>query len=162
MLQSRTYPTTTSAFERSLRGERHRSAHGPSARTWPPHHRPPRYYCRGGHDFRRSPDIPDPGVHSARRLASERPHRRCGPARSRYLAGRRSHRHLARYARAQHPRGAPMLERHQQALRHLLDDAGRALVAVPQRLSLRSIFGRQDHAHHFWRRGLGSGRCHRT
>lgn len=53
-----------------------------------------------------------PGVHSARRPASERPHRRCGPARSRYLAGRRSHRHFARYARAQHPRGAPMLERH--------------------------------------------------
>lgn len=36
------------------------------------------------------------------------------------------------------------------------------LVAVPQRLSLRAVFGRQDHAHHFWRRGLGSGRCHRT
>ena len=29
-----------------------------------------------------------------------------------YLAGRRSHRHLARHARAQHPRGAPVLERH--------------------------------------------------
>ena len=54
----------------------------------------------------------DPGIHSARRPASERPHRRRGPARSRYLARRRSHRHLARYARAQHPRGAPMLERH--------------------------------------------------
>ncbi len=49
MLQSRACPTTTSAFERSLRGERHRSAHGPRARARPPHHRPPRHYCRGGH-----------------------------------------------------------------------------------------------------------------
>lgn len=24
------------------------------------------------------------------------------------------------------------------------------------------FLGDQDHAHHFWRRGLGSGRCHRT
>ena len=75
-------------------------------------HRPPRHYCRGGHNFCRPPNIPDPGVHSARRPASERSHRRRGPARSRYLAGRRSHRHLARHACAQHSRGAPMLERH--------------------------------------------------
>ncbi len=37
-------------------------------------HRPPRYYRCGGHHFCRSPDISDPGVHSARRLASERPY----------------------------------------------------------------------------------------
>lgn len=112
MLQSRACPTTTSAFERSLRGERHRTAHGPSARARPPHHRPPCHYCRGGHHFCRSPDISDLGVHSTRRPASERSHRRRGPTRSRYLARRRPHRHLARYARAQHPRGTPMLERH--------------------------------------------------
>ena len=35
-------------------------------------------------------------------------------------------------------------------------------VAVSQYLSLRPVFGRQDHAHHFWRRGLGPGRCHRA
>ena len=160
MLQSPACPTITSAFERSLRGERHRSAHGPRARARPPHHRPPRHYCRGGHDFRHSSDISDPGVHSARRPATERSHRRRRLTRSRHLARRRSYRYLARHARAQHPRGASVLERHQQALRHLLDDAGRALVVVPQYLSLRPVFGRHDHAHHLWRRGLGPGRRH--
>lgn len=45
-------------------------------------------------------------------LLPSRSHRRRGPARSRYLAWWRSHRHLARHAGAQHPRGAPMLEWH--------------------------------------------------
>ena len=34
------------------------------------------------------------------------------------------------------------------------------VLVVPQYLSLRPVFGRHDHAHHLWRRGLGPGRRH--